>query len=420
MDDAVTHPQPLRTAAVCAFSITSRVTQRDGGTARGDAGKPHLAAPRRPGTHWRAPPRRSGGLTACRSGHRQAEAVRPDQPHAVPAAGRQQVGAGGIVQPGGDHHARAHAPLAALLRGVDNGRRGHGDHRQVHVPGQVGRRGQSGHAADLTGMRVDRVHRPRVPGAADVVPDHPAHRPRPSAGADHRDRPGREHMPQAGHVRLALPFGHCVQVAVQVRAVDEAGQRDDQVDHPVGDLTVHRQAGVRDDLQHRRVLGQRQPGERGDPMAPGVPDQVLQQQRRDSPVVHPVGHRERDLGFLMVCALPVQRLVAGDADHLAALQCEQRRTAGPGQPADQPRLGLGRLPAEAEKAQVGVVRRHRLVHGLDRVVVAGPGRADLHRAPVDQQRVHAGLLSHAHPSLLVRRQSTRGRHHETPAKGLGP
>jgi hypothetical protein len=34
---------------------------------RGHAGKPHLAAPRRPGTHWRAPPRRSGGLTACRS-----------------------------------------------------------------------------------------------------------------------------------------------------------------------------------------------------------------------------------------------------------------------------------------------------------------------------------------------------------------
>ena len=47
--------------------MTSSVTQRDGGTGRGHAGKPHLAAPRRPGTHWRAPPRRSGGLTARRS-----------------------------------------------------------------------------------------------------------------------------------------------------------------------------------------------------------------------------------------------------------------------------------------------------------------------------------------------------------------
>jgi hypothetical protein len=55
-----------RSAAVCAFSVTSRVTQRDGGTGRGHAEKPHLAA-RRPGTHWRAPPRRSGDLTARRS-----------------------------------------------------------------------------------------------------------------------------------------------------------------------------------------------------------------------------------------------------------------------------------------------------------------------------------------------------------------
>ena len=59
--------RPHRTAGVCAFSVTSRVTQRDGGTGHGHAGKPHLAAPRRPGTHWRAPPRHSGGLTACRS-----------------------------------------------------------------------------------------------------------------------------------------------------------------------------------------------------------------------------------------------------------------------------------------------------------------------------------------------------------------
>jgi len=71
-------------------------------------------------------------------------------------------------------------------------------------------------------------------------------------------------------------------------------------------------------------------------------------------VVHPVGHRERDLG-LMVWSLPVQRLVAGDADHLGAVQCEQRRPAGPRRPADPRRLGLGSLSAQAEKAQVGVV-----------------------------------------------------------------
>jgi len=63
-----------------------------------------------------------------------------------------RVGAGGVVQPGGDHHARAHAPLAALLGGVDHGRRGHGDHRQVDVPGQVARQASVGD--DLQHRRV--------------------------------------------------------------------------------------------------------------------------------------------------------------------------------------------------------------------------------------------------------------------------
>jgi hypothetical protein len=65
--DSSGHQPEYRSAAVCAFSVTSRATQRDGVAGRGHAGKPHLAAPRRAGTHWRAPPRRSGGLTACRS-----------------------------------------------------------------------------------------------------------------------------------------------------------------------------------------------------------------------------------------------------------------------------------------------------------------------------------------------------------------
>jgi len=73
---------------------------------------------------------------------------------------------------------------------------------------------------------------------------------------------------------------------------------------------------------------------------------------------------------------------------------EHRHPAGPGLPADPPRLGLGRLPAQAEKAKVGVIRRHRLVYDLDRVEVAWPCRADLHRAPVRQQRVHRLGLRH--------------------------
>jgi hypothetical protein len=86
--------QPSISAAVCAFSVRSRVTQRDGVAGRGHAGKPHLAAPRRPGTHWRAPPRRSGGLTACRSLARWMmpgwhPSACPGSPRGLPASGRQ-------------------------------------------------------------------------------------------------------------------------------------------------------------------------------------------------------------------------------------------------------------------------------------------------------------------------------------------
>ena len=72
-----------RNGSFCALKLTTAEVPgaaRNGGSVRvlrdvpshsawgrGHAGKPHLAASRRPGTHWRAPPRRSGDLTACRS-----------------------------------------------------------------------------------------------------------------------------------------------------------------------------------------------------------------------------------------------------------------------------------------------------------------------------------------------------------------
>ena len=202
-------------------------------------------------------------------------------------------------------------------------------------------------------------------------------------------------MPQAGDIRMTLPLGHRVQVAVQADARAVSGQRDGHVDDPIVGVTVNRQAGVGKDLEHRRVLGQRLPGERGDLVAPGVEDQMLQQQGPDALVVHVVGDRESHLGS--VVRLLRQRLVADAADHLTAHQRKQRHPARSWLPADPPRLGFGRRPAEAEEAKVGVIRRHRLVHGLDRVEVAGLCLADLHRAPIRQQRVHRpGLLHRAH------------------------
>jgi hypothetical protein len=51
--------KPRRTAGVCAFSLTSRITQRDGRTGRDAPGSRTLLYPGDPGPHRPAPPRRS-------------------------------------------------------------------------------------------------------------------------------------------------------------------------------------------------------------------------------------------------------------------------------------------------------------------------------------------------------------------------
>ncbi len=340
-----------------------------------------------------------GGVQAD-AGHGHAEAVRADQPHAVPTAHRQQVRAAGGVEPGRDHHQGPHAALAALLRDVQDRRGRDRDHGQVGGLGQVEDRGQAVLAADLPGAGVDHVEPAGVPGGADVVQDRPAHRASLPAGADHYDRFGGEHVPQAGGVRAAFPLGHGVQVAVQGRPVALTGQGKCHLHHPVLGVTLDRQAGGGEYLEHRGVLRQGLRGERGDLATASERDQVLEQQCGDAPVVHAVRHRERDLGLVPGSGGPAQRVIAGAAHDLARGQRQQRHPIRPGRPADPLGLGLGRQPAEVEEPHVGVVRGHRLVHGLDRVEVGRLGRANLDRGPVRQQRVHAaGRLRGIHASL---------------------
>ena len=322
---------------------------------------------------------RAGGERGVQAdaGHGHPETVRADQPHAVPAAHREQVGAGGDFQPGGDHHQGPHAALTAPLGHVEHSRGAHRDHRQVDRLGQVERGGQAPLAADLPGARVHRVEPAGVPAGPDVVHDGAAHGSPPPAGADHRNRLGREHVPQAGDLGAALPVGHCVQVAVQRGAGVLAGQGERQLEDPVGVVALDRQAGGGEYVEHGLVLRQGLRGEGGYLVAPGERDQMLEQQGGDAPVVHMVGHRERDLG------LPLGlRDVAGDADHFAVRDGQQGHLAGGRVPADPPGLDLGRMPAYVEEPHVAVVAGHRLVHGLDRVEIARASRADLDRRPV--------------------------------------
>jgi hypothetical protein len=341
---------------------------------------------------------RAGGERGVQAdaGHGHPEAVRADQPHAVPAAGGEQAGLGGGVEPGGDDHQGPHAPLAALSGHLEHPRGGHRDHGQVHSLRQV-RHGGQGPLVQLRGVRVHRVQAAGVAAGPDVVEDGPADRAGPPAGTDHRHRLGREHGPQAGRVGVALPAAHRVEVIVQRGPGVLARQREREVVDALGEAPPDRQARGGEHAQHGLVLGQGLGHERADPLAPGVGHQVLEQQGADAAVVHVVGHRERHLGLRGVLA---QDDVAGHADHGAvcpgaanhgaADQGEQRRPARLGVAADAPRLGLGRQPAHVEEPQVGVVRGHGLVHGLDRLVVSRAGRPDLDRGPVGQQRVHRG------------------------------
>ena len=181
-----------------------------------------------------------------------------------------------------------------------------------------------------------------------------------------------------------------VQVGIPARVRVIARQLAGEFDHAVGQLAPGAQPGVPEDLLHFRVLREDGGGEDGDAAVAGVGHQVLQQQRADTAAVHVVGHRDGDLRLVPV----VLDLVAGHADDLAAAHGEQRRVVRGGRPADPRGLLLRGKRAGVEEPQVGVVGRHGLVHGLDRLRVIRAGRPDLDCRPVGKQRVDAGPGGH--------------------------
>ena len=109
---------------------------------------------------------------------------------------------------------------------------------------------------------------------------------------------------------------------------------------------------------------------------------MLEQQGGDPPPVHVVGDGEGDLGQ----AGRAGELVAGQTDHPRAEQREQGGMAGVGR-ADPPRLLLARPLAQAEEAQIEVVRGHVLVESRHRVEVVRTGLPDLSGRPVGEQRI---------------------------------
>ena len=151
----------------------------EGGYADAEPGQlPEQRDPHPAGLHderRRRPERVVGGEGRVQAdpGHDDAEAVRPDQPHAVPAADGQQVRARGAQA--GSYHDEGPDPVAAALRRhFGHGGRRHRDHRQVHLPGQVIDRSHAGHSLHGPGMRIHRVDRPGEAARHDVAQDGPA------------------------------------------------------------------------------------------------------------------------------------------------------------------------------------------------------------------------------------------------------
>jgi hypothetical protein len=145
----------------------------------------------------RGDPRRERGVEPVRGTH-DAEAVRPNDPHAVRPRRREdpalQLGAlrADLLEPGGDDDHGLDPGRGALLDGRRHRRgRGHDDDE----PGGLGQRGEvrvRPDAEDAGALLVDRVDR-AAEGAADQVPeDRPTDAARLLGRPDDGDRGGRE------------------------------------------------------------------------------------------------------------------------------------------------------------------------------------------------------------------------------------
>ncbi len=111
--------------------------------------------------------------------------------------------------------------------------------------------------------RIHRVHLPAEAAGHEVVQDRTAHRADLAARANDGDRGRLEEMAQARHIGTALPERHRFQVTVEMTVGVIAGEREAEVNHPVGELPLGRKPGGSEHAQHGGVGRERLGGERG-------------------------------------------------------------------------------------------------------------------------------------------------------------
>jgi hypothetical protein len=152
-----------------------------------------------PGAPRRGKPVRQGGVQLhVRCGIHDAEAVRPDHPHAVGPRGGDEGPLGGdtgraVLAETAAHHDEPLYPFLSALRDhLCHGRRRDRQDNQVDVVGNVADAGVCADARNVADIRVHRIHRTLETGPEQVDQYRVPHTARLAAGTDDGHRTGCE------------------------------------------------------------------------------------------------------------------------------------------------------------------------------------------------------------------------------------
>ena len=315
-----------------------------------------------------------------------AQAVRPDDAHAVLAGGDDQrplrVEPGivaALAESSGDHDQPVHAFRRALLddRRYRVGR--NADDGEVDRVGHIGDRGVGAHARDVPGLLVDREQLAVEAHSQQVAKHQVADLGLVVARADDSDRRREEQPPDRPGLGVLLALvhhllGHRGLVDVEL-----------EVDLAVIEMPDRLVAGIAEDPQHRAVLGEHHGGEPRDTDFARRGGQMFEQRRPDPPSLMGVGDDESDLGLVR----PRLTVVAPDRDDLVAQQGNQGDTVVVIDVGETVQVTLRDARIRREEAQVTGARRQRHVERDERVGIGRLDRAQVHDAAVGDH--HVGL-----------------------------